>query len=126
MSNITQAHPLYAHSDSWIARGLGLMVNAFFLVVLFLTLTNEDGVTPQGWPVVVSLAVAISGIFIALWWGRLGGHLAMIGAAALIPSVLYSAYTTGFGLEGLLIGLVIYPIPFFIVASLFISDARTH
>ena len=122
MSHLPQAHPLYTHSDDWIARGLGLMVNAFFLMILFLTLTHKDGVTPQGWPVVVSLTIAITGVFIALRWGRLGGRLTMIGVAALIPAVLYSAYITGFGLEGLLIGLVIYPIPFLIVASLFLSD----
>lgn len=122
MSNMPQAHPLYTRSGDWITRGLGLMVNAFFLVILFLTLTNEDGVTPQGWPVVISLVVAMGGLFVALRWSRVGGRLALIGAAALIPAVLYSAYLTGFSLEGTLIGLVIYPIPFFIVASLFLSD----
>ncbi len=126
MSNLPQAHPLYTHSGLWIARGLGLIVNAFFLMILFLTLTNEDGVTPQGWPVVVSLLVAIAGIFLALRWKRLGGRLALIGAVTLIPAVLYSAYLTGFGHEGLLIGLVIYPVPFLIVASLFLSDAQGH
>lgn len=124
MSNLSQAHPLYTRSGCWITRGLGLMVNAFFLLILFLTLTNEDSVTPQGWPVVVSLLVAVLGVFIALRWERLGGRLALIGAVALIPAVLYSAYLTGFQLESLLIGLVVYPIPFFIVASLFLADAQ--
>lgn len=124
--NAPQTHPLYTHSGDWIARGIGLLVNAFFLVVVYLTLTGQDSLTPSGWPVVASLLVGIAGIFIAMRWERLGGRIAVLGALALVPAVLYSAVTVGFGLQGLVVGLVIYPVPFLIVASLFLSENKTH
>jgi hypothetical protein len=120
--NASQTHSLYKNSGDWIARGLGLLVNAFFLVVVFLTITGQNTLTPNGWPVVASLLVCIGGVFIALRWGRLGGRVTVAGALALLPAVLYSAFLGGFGLEGLIVGLVIYPVPFLIVASLFLSD----
>lgn len=124
--NSPQTHPgthsLYTHSGDWIARGIGLLVNAFFILIVFLTVTGQDTLTPKGWPVVASLLVGILGVFVAMRWERLGGRIAIVGALALIPAVLYSAYAIGFGLQGLVVGLVIYPVPFLIVASLFLSD----
>lgn len=120
--NAPQTHPFYKHSGDWIARGLGLLVNAFFLVVVFLTVTGQNTLTPNGWPVVASLLLCISGIFVAMRWGHLGGRITVAGILALLPAVLYSAFLGGFGLEGLIVGLVVYPVPFLIVASLFLSD----
>jgi hypothetical protein len=119
-------HPLYTHSGDWIARGIGLLVNAFFLLIVFLTVTGHDSLTPQGWPVVASLLVCILGVFTALRWERLGGRMVLGGVLALIPAVLYSAYSTGFGVQGLIVGLVVYPVPFLIVASLFLADNKTN
>ncbi len=120
----TSTHPLYTRSGDWIARGIGLLVNAFFLLIVFLTVTGQNSLTPKGWPVVAGLLVCITGTFIAMRWERLGGRIAVAGAFALIPAVLYSAYAIGFGIQGLVVGLVIYPVPFLIVASLFLADSN--
>lgn len=121
--NPPRTHALYRHSGDWITRGIGLLVNAFFLTVVGLTLTGQDPLTPKGWPVVACLLVSVAGVFIAMRWERLGGRIAIGGALALIPAVLYSAYVIGFGIDGLLVGLVVYPVPFLIVASLFLADS---
>jgi hypothetical protein len=124
--NTPHAHPLYTHSADWITRGIGLLVNTFYLAILTLSLTQNGRPAPQGWPVQACLLVAIAGIFIALRWPAPGGRLAIAGALALIPAVLYSMWVGGLGLQGAVMGLVIYPAPFLITASLFLSGPRAR
>ena len=114
----------YLPTTRWMTRALGVMINSFFLLILLLALTNEDGVPPQGWPVIVCLAVCILGVFSACRWTRLGGRVVVGGAFALCLAALYSAFVTGLPWEGLALALV-YPVPFFIIGSLFLVDDQT-
>jgi hypothetical protein len=111
-------------STRWMTRALGFMINSFFLLVLLLSLTNKDGAPPQGWPVLVCLAVCILGVFSACRWTRLGGRIVLAGAFMLCLATLYSAFVTGLPWEGLVLALV-YPVPYFIVGSLFLVDGQT-
>ena len=113
----------YLPSTRWMTRALGVMINSFFLLILLLALTNEDGVPPQGWPVIVCLAVCILGVFSACRWTRPGGRIVVAGAFALCVAALRSAFVTGLPWEGLVLALI-YPVPFFIVGSLFLVDGQ--
>lgn len=114
----------YLPTTRWMTRALGIMVNSFFLLVLLLALTSEDGLPPQGWPVIICLAVCILGVFSACRWTRFGARIVVGGAFALCVAALYSAFATGLEWQGLVLALI-YPVPFFIVGSLFLVDGQT-
>ncbi len=107
----------------WMTRALGIMINSFFLLVLLLALTSEDGLPPQGQPVIICLAICILGVFSACRWERLGGRVVVGGAFALCLAALYSAFVAGLAWQGLVLALI-YPVPFFIVGSLFLVDGQ--
>lgn len=123
MSNTPTPRRLYTCSDCWIARGIGLLVNGFSLLVLFLTLTDEDGVSPQLWPMIACVAVCIAGVFVALRWEQAGGRIAIAGAGALVLANVCSAIFADLGWYGIVSALV-YAVPFFLAGSLFVSGGR--
>ena len=123
MSNASRPHGLYTASNSWIARGIGLLVNSFFLIVLFQTLADTNGVPPPLWPMVACVAIGMLGIFVALRWERAGGRIAIVGAGALVLANLYATAFSGLGWYGVVSALV-YSVPFFLSGSLFLSGGR--
>jgi hypothetical protein len=123
MSDTSRTRDLYTGSECWIARGIGLLVNSFFVIVLFQTLTDKNGVPLQLWPMVVCVAICMLGIFGALRWERAGGRIAIAGAAALVLANLCAALFTGLGWFGIVSALV-YSVPFFLSGSLFVSGRR--
>src|SRR5262245_48573760 len=123
MSNTPSPHTLYTCSECWIARGIGLLVNSFFLLILFLAFTNEDGVAPLYWPTAACVIVGVLGIFVAMRWERIGGRIAMAGAGGLVLTNLAGALFSGLGWYGIVTALI-YAVPFFLAGSLFVSGAR--
>jgi hypothetical protein len=123
MSPPTGPHPLYSRSECWIARGIALLVNSFFLIVLFLTLTDKDSAVPPFWPAIVCVVICMLGLFVAMRWEQAGGRIAIAGAGALVLVNLCAALFTELGWHGIVSALV-YAVPFFLAGSLFVSGAR--
>jgi hypothetical protein len=123
MSTLQQTSNHDAYLDRWMTRGMGLIVNIFFICALITALTQDDGTLPQGWPVVICLSLCILSIFGAWRWERAGGLMAVFSAATLCLAVLYSTFANGLGWQGLVLALI-YPLPYLVVGSLFLSDGQ--
>lgn len=123
MSTLQHTSNHDAHLDRWMTRGMGLIVNIFFICALITALTQDDGTLPQGWPVIICLSLCILSIFSAWRWERAGGVMAMSGAVALCLAVLYSTFANGLGWQGFVLALI-YPLPYLVVGSLFLSDGQ--
>jgi hypothetical protein len=124
MPDTQRPHRLQDCSDCWIARGIGLLVNSFFLFVLFQTLTDANGVPLPLWPMVACMTLCVLGVFVALRWEQAGGRITIAGAVAMVPANLLASVSTNLGWYGLVPALV-YSVPFFLVGSLFVSGRRT-
>jgi hypothetical protein len=101
----------------WLTRLLGLVVEGFLGLLLFLALTNEDPPQPQAWPMLACQVICMVALLLTWRWERLGGVFLAFGAMALAVTALYSGLVTGLGLTGLLVALL-YGAPFLIVAGL--------
>jgi len=122
MSHAPRAHTLYTHAPCWIVRGTGLLVNGFFLFILYLNVTGGDNLRPQSWPTIIALTVCILGVFTALRWEQVGGRITLGAAGALMAALIYASLVLELGWQGFVLALA-YPVPFFLVGSLFLADA---
>ena len=108
----------------WTARLSSLVVNAVFLLILFLAVTNED--KPQGPAIVVLalLALTMLASFAAWRWRRIGGALVLAGGLCLGVAAYSASLAFGLRSSGLL-GMLIYGAPFALMGILFwISGGR--
>jgi hypothetical protein len=108
----------------WMARLSSLVTISVFLLILFLTVTNED--KPQGPAItVLVLLVLTMAASVAAWrWERVGGALVVAGGLILSVAAYSASLTFGLGSYGLL-GAFIYGAPFAMVGILFwISGGR--
>jgi hypothetical protein len=110
----------------WLTRVLSLLVNGVMLMLVVLALTNEDPVTPQGQPVVVLVFFCVAASLLSWWRAQLGGWLLAVGALGLGVAVIASSVITGFGLEGTVVAVLIYPVPYLIIAVLAVMDANVR
>jgi len=123
MSTLQHTSNHNAHLDRWMTRGMGLIVNIFFICALITALTQDDGTLPRSWPVMTGLGLCILSIFGAWRWERAGGLMAVFSAAALCLAVLYSTFANSLGWQGIALALI-YPLPYLVVGSLFLSDGQ--
>lgn len=108
----------------WTARLSSLVINAVFLLILCLAVTNED--KPQGpaVSVLVLLALTMAASFAAWRWKRAGGALVVAGGFCLGVATYLASLAFGLGSSGLL-GAFLYGAPFVLVGILFwISGGR--
>jgi hypothetical protein len=105
-----------------MTRMLSLVVNAVFMLIMGLALTNEDPLPPQGWPVLACLGLCLLASLAAWRWARLGGLATLAGAAALGVAAAASSLATGLGTTGLVLSLA-YPLPYLVLGSLCLMDA---
>lgn len=123
MSTIQHTSNHDAELDRWMTRGMGLIVNIFFICALLTALTQKDGTLPQGWPIMTCLGLCILSVFGAWRWERAGGLIAVISAAALGLAAVYSTFANNLGWQGIVLALI-YPLPYLVVGSLFLSDGQ--
>lgn len=110
-------------SMRWMTRLLSVLVSAMFLLIIYLTVANED--KPQGMaiPVLALLALTIMGCLAAWRWEKVGGIVVIISALCLSIAA-YSASLT-FGLASLsFLPALIYGAPFLILGILFLVCAK--
>ena len=119
-------NPLTHHTRSahWMTRALSLAVNAVFLLIIGLALTNEDPVPAQGRPVLACLGFCMLASLAAWRWARLGGLVTLAGAVALSGAAAAASLATGLGTTGLVLSLA-YPLPYAVLGSLCLMDAAT-
>jgi FtsH-binding integral membrane protein len=123
MTAVNRAQHGRAWLGRWITRGLGVLVDGFFGLIVVLALTNEDPPAPQAWPMLACLIVCMVSVLVAWRWEQIGGVMVLFGSVALAATVLYSSLVTGLGPYSL-VAAFIYPVPFFVVGGLTLADAR--
>jgi len=114
-----------ARLTQWMTRGLSLVVNLFYAVILVAAFTNEDPPTATGWAVLGCVLACIVTSVAAWRWPRVGGLLVLGGAAALAVSVIVSAALQGFEPLAAIITLFVYPVPAILVGALFVADGQS-
>lgn len=108
----------------WLTRGLSLVADLFYSLILIAAFTNEDAPTTAGWAVLGCVAVCILASLLAWRWPRAGGLIILAGAAALVISVIISTGIQGYDLLATLIALFVYPVPAVLVGALFVADGQ--
>ncbi len=108
----------------WLTRGLSLIADLFYGVIVIAAFTNEDPPTAAGW-VVLGCVVACILASLAAWrWPRAGGLTLLVMAAALVVSVVASSAVQHFEPLATVMTLFIYPVPATLVGALFVADGQ--
>jgi hypothetical protein len=105
------------------ARLLSLAASGVFLLIIFLAVTNEDGVQPRALPVLVLLGLTILASWAAWRWEMAGGSLTVAGAAGLGLAAYSAASSFGPGAWAFLAPLI-YGLPFLAAGVLFLLGSQ--
>jgi hypothetical protein len=105
------------------ARIASLIVGAAFLLILALSVTNEDPPTSAGVTILALLALELAACAAAWRWEHAGGIAVVAGATALAAAAWASAPGSAEGGLGLA-AVAIYGLPFLLVGLLFLLAGR--
>jgi hypothetical protein len=109
----------------WIARLLAVLAAGLFVFFAIESggrlLMELSWSRPQGWPLLLVLLAAVTGVLVAWRWELVGGALAVAGAMAIIGLVVW-----GSGLD-MIIGAVLFALPIAMAGILYlVCCARTR
>jgi hypothetical protein len=108
----------------WMTRGISLITDLFYGVILFAAFVNEDPPTLVGKYILAGVAGYMVASLLAWRWPRAGGMTILLIAGALAVSVLVSTAIQGYDLLATLLALAIYPVPAVLVGALFLADGQ--
>jgi hypothetical protein len=90
MAKVRKAQDGWATTMRWVARILALVATALFVYFLIESgarIVSSMDWGPQGFPLLIGLAVAVIGLLLAWRWELLGGVMAVLGGIATMALV---------------------------------------
>ena len=108
-----------AHRKYKLAKTMSVMVNIFFISILYFAIFNEDGIYTFALPFLTATIFSILSSLIAWHWRKVGGTLTIVGAIAIFISVNINAIILDQGIFlGIFVGLL-ESLPFLAIGFLF-------
>jgi hypothetical protein len=119
----TTDNALYRLFSDWLARLIALAVNLFVAISIVTGLAQANAFTQA--VLVGCLIVCLIATIVAFRRPRTGGRLMVGGAIALFAGLLITGFFNSAPVPDLVLA-VVYPVPYFVAGSLFMSENPTH